>query len=313
VIINCPVCGKFHNIDNKYAGKTGKCSCGNPIAIPEIEKPKGGEDPAISEYSRQEPQPKVRPIPVPLTQPVRVQLSGNYSHSFGIASLVVGILSFLVCWIPLVNICVSGLGLLLGITGTVLAAKRQGGGAGYSIAGASLNLLSFAASLIFIHAFATIFTPPPKSYHSQSTTEKPQNVVSRLFLVKITKPVLIDLDGSESTCRDPNLLITVGFKNTTDTTKIRYSGTGQKFSHKRASLKDNYGNQYLRIDSGMRGFVGQLDIESIYPGKEIFDVFIFEPPIGGAKTLTLTIPSENLEAEADATITFNASSIAVEK
>ena len=74
----------------------------------------------------------------------------------GIAAVILGILAFLICWIPLVGLLglpLSGLGLLLGIAGIVLAALRKGSGLGFQIAGAAFcafaMIMSISATYIF--------------------------------------------------------------------------------------------------------------------------------------------------------------------
>ncbi len=77
---------------------------------------------------------------------IRVQVN-QASHSLGIASLVVGVLSFFLCWIPFIGVVVSGLGLFLGAVGLFLATVRRGSGLGYSIAGVGLSGLSLTICL----------------------------------------------------------------------------------------------------------------------------------------------------------------------
>ena len=89
---------------------------------------------------------------------VQVQTQPTRSNSLGIASLILGILAFLICWIPFVAIVsmpLSGLGLLLGIIGLVLALTRAGYGVGFSIAGSSVSVLALLiASVMGFGMFA---------------------------------------------------------------------------------------------------------------------------------------------------------------
>lgn len=76
--------------------------------------------------------------PQPPTPTVNVNLPRRGS-SLGIASLILGVVAFAICWIPLLGmlgIPLSGLGLLLGIVGTIVAVVRRGSGIGFPIAGA---------------------------------------------------------------------------------------------------------------------------------------------------------------------------------
>ena len=82
---------------------------------------------------------------------VTVQTQATRSNSLGIASLILGVLAFLICWIPfvaLVSMPLSGLGLLLGIIGILLALTRSGHGVGFSIAGSSVSALAFLIALV---------------------------------------------------------------------------------------------------------------------------------------------------------------------
>jgi hypothetical protein len=112
------------------------------------------------------------------------------AHSLGIASLVVGVLSFLLCWIPFVGIAVSSLGLFLGLVGLVVAIIRRGSGSGFSIAGSVLSALSLAMCLAWtaglIGALQAVDSTLTKQSHtnqravpeanpSNSATRNPEN------------------------------------------------------------------------------------------------------------------------------------------
>src|SRR5207249_4641219 len=60
-------------------------------------------------------------------------------------SMILGILAFLICWIPLVGAIgfpLSALGLLLGVPGVVIALCRKGRGIGFPIAGLAISALA---------------------------------------------------------------------------------------------------------------------------------------------------------------------------
>lgn len=64
------------------------------------------------------------------------------TSSLGVASLILGIVAFLFCWIPLLGIIstpLSALGLVLGIIGFLVAVFRRGAGIGYPIAGSLVS------------------------------------------------------------------------------------------------------------------------------------------------------------------------------
>jgi hypothetical protein len=67
------------------------------------------------------------------------------SHSLGIASLVLGCMAFVLSLIPCLGILtmpLSGLGLLLGIVGWIVALSRNGHGIGFPIAGCFINIMA---------------------------------------------------------------------------------------------------------------------------------------------------------------------------
>ena len=86
------------------------------------------------------------------TPPVQITVEhSRASHSLGISSLVLGILSFFVCWIPFIGFAIGGLGIVLGGTGLVLAIFRNGSGIGYSIAGTALSSFAVLFGIGFLY------------------------------------------------------------------------------------------------------------------------------------------------------------------
>ncbi len=75
--------------------------------------------------------------------------------SLGIAALVLGILAFLFCWVPLlgaITLPLSGLGALLGIIGIVIALTRKGVGIGFPIAGTAVSVLALVIAFTMTSA-----------------------------------------------------------------------------------------------------------------------------------------------------------------
>lgn len=167
--MSCPKCGRSIRIPAAMLGRSAKCpGCSAPIKIPS--GPKGASPPA-AEHKIPPPPAKPAPPPVrstivepsevvekttnvnvPAGHPVGVQVnveSNKATNSLGIASLVVGVLSLFVCWIPLVGFSLGGLGLVLGVCGIVVSLKRKGTGIGYSIAGAAVSTVGILLGVVF--------------------------------------------------------------------------------------------------------------------------------------------------------------------
>jgi len=81
---------------------------------------------------------------------VAVNQKSQASNSLGISSLVVGILSFFVCWIPVIGFSLGGLGVVLGGIGLFMAMTRKGSGAGYAIAGTAVSSIAVITGVVFM-------------------------------------------------------------------------------------------------------------------------------------------------------------------
>lgn len=104
--------------------------------------------------------------------------------------------------------------------------------------------------------------------------------------------------GDQGTSEDDLLQVAIEIHNLSDSKKVDYRGWGSKygFNFLAASLEDELGNSYKRINFGIATVVGQVtSSESIYPGKSIRDVLVFEVPISKAKFLTLRLPGDALD------------------
>jgi hypothetical protein len=66
-----------------------------------------------------------------------------------------------------------------------------------------------------------------------------------------------------------------------------------------ATLRDNFGNGYRRIDFGLTAYpVGSVErSESIYYNKPITDVLVFERPIDTFEYLELELPAQNFGSQ----------------
>ena len=186
----CENCGKKIRVKDELAGRTGKCAgCGLKISIPNaiIESPLNDSLTPLAIAKPKSlaptPPPLIHTQPSPTSNPgVAVQVnvdSSPMADGLGISSLIIGILSFLVCWIPLINFGMGGLGLLLGIAGIVMAVQRKGQGVGYSIAGTAVSTISFLLGILYLTVFASILSTPekiagkPSNSSAEGTSQSP--------------------------------------------------------------------------------------------------------------------------------------------
>lgn len=135
ISVTCPGCRKRLNVRDDWAGRSGTCpACGTQINIP----------------ANPTPPPPIRLERGHVEGAVSVNVhTPKRSSSLGIASLVTGVLGFLFCWVPLIGILsipVSGIGLLLGLAGLIVAFVRRGSGVGYPIAGAVVSGLALCVA-----------------------------------------------------------------------------------------------------------------------------------------------------------------------
>lgn len=149
------------NVPPEAGGRSGKCpACGEKVRIPltafanAVDKtPSLPPDlvPAAHPSSAAELQPAHFVIDTRAVRTVRPRHVARASHSLGIASMVLGILGFMVCWVPLlglVGLPLSGLGVLLGTIGLATAIARGGIGIGFPIGGLAISLLAVATAVV---------------------------------------------------------------------------------------------------------------------------------------------------------------------
>ena len=178
--VDCPACGKTLKVADEAAGKTGKCpQCNERFKVPAL-KPAASQSIVAPAPPKRptivRPQPVRDPLPVPVqvtptVVAVQVNQPSKASHSLGIASLILGILAFLICWIPflgLLGLPLSLLGMLLGGIGLLIALFRKGSGIGFPIAGTSLSLLSAITVITITGAAASAVNQVGKSIEESS-------------------------------------------------------------------------------------------------------------------------------------------------
>lgn len=193
----CPSCQAKLKVPDQMENKKGKCpKCQNvilfnrfeeasnppfiqdaplsapsvPVIIPKVyrkvvEQPPAPED----DFMQNSDQAFTQNV---ISQRVIVNHKKNSSNSLGIASLVVAVLSFFICWLPGVGVLVSGLALFLGLVGIVVSFLRKGEGIGYPIAGAGLAAISLTLSFVWTTA---VLTPAINKVIAASEKVKTEN------------------------------------------------------------------------------------------------------------------------------------------
>jgi len=95
-------------------------------------------------------------------------------------------------------------------------------------------------------------------------------------------PVALKGPTGEGQSEEPQLILTIGVSNSNRNRKIDYrtwAGADVSFEQDSATLEDNFENIYKRITFGIFDRpVGRVVSDSIYPGKSLTDVLIFEAP-----------------------------------
>lgn len=130
--VTCPTCDKKFSAPNEAAGRKARCpSCSTPLMIPGLAS--GVARPKPADPDDWAPRPAVR-----------------QANGFGVASLILGILALLVCWIPLIGLAavpLGGIGLILGIVGIVVASKDRRKGSALAITGSVLGGVAVVGSV----------------------------------------------------------------------------------------------------------------------------------------------------------------------
>jgi hypothetical protein len=123
--------------------------------------------------------------------------------------------------------------------------------------------------------------------------------VTQVLLGKV--PLRSKIDQSESVSQDDLIAICVELRNVSQSRKVEYEswlGRHLAFGRDHATLKDNFGNVYKRIDFGFgTEIIGHTESDSIYPGKMLRDALVFEVPVETAKYLDLELPAANFGGE----------------
>jgi hypothetical protein len=290
VICRCQHCDGHIEFETNSVGEAVACPhCGleTKLYIPQtpLNKP---------------PKPANQSGPNTSPQDVNVEIQRGNSP-LGIAGLVLGIISCVFCWIPLLGLVVAPLaliGLLLAIVGLIMAGVSKKTGIAFPISGGIVCLVSLFVTFAITGGFATAFQKAAANKHrtNQEAESKSTNQVTAIgeswatsrsvkqgdIAVSVTR-VAFKTFGSPVPPESVNLQIELSVSNLSTTKKVdflRWSG-GDVY------LTDNFQNHYKYTDEGG----GRLS--SIYPQKTSSDTIEFEPPVENVKWLHLELAGEN--------------------
>ena len=141
-----------------------------------------------------------------------------------------------------------------------------------------------------------------ETWASAQNAIRQANIEIRITQVLVGKiPLRAGFDDSETQSKDKLLKVVLELHNLSKSKKIEYqswSGRDLSFNRDYATLKDNFGNNYKRINFGFgTKVIGQTKSDSIYPGIKIQDVLVFETPVDTVKYLNLELPAKNFDGE----------------
>ncbi len=126
-----------------------------------------------------------------------------------------------------------------------------------------------------------------------------------LLEVDVRQVAVQDLRGERQT-KEQHLVVKISVENTSATHKIEYSSPahGGSIFEPWIGLTDEHGNRYPAVDMVFDRIVGNTSVASIYPGKSITDLLVYEKPVDTAKTLTLRISKQCYKGDEDLKVTF---------
>ena len=145
-------------------------------------------------------------------------------------------------------------------------------------------------------------TPPPDEQWTNAANAVQQGDIQvRVTDVSVGKVELERMFGDMAQSQDELLIITVQVNNLSSAKKLDFrTWRGGDFSVGRdvASLCDDNSNSYKRITFGASSVpVGGVSRESVYPGKSVTDVLVFEVPVDVAQWLHIELPAGNFGGE----------------
>jgi hypothetical protein len=237
----------------------------------------------------------------------RTEEGNGAALGLGIAALCcgsVGLILNITCVGAVVGLPLSGLGVVLGLVGLILAWVKEWRGVGFPIAGSAVSIVGAAVGLIFVLWVGTAFWQFGKQVQQQAQQAKQQAEKDAQERYDRDRQTLrgqgfMDVDKNETAVIDgievrvvsaqvgvPNLrlagrqhnvgnrlIINLAIKNTSQRNRL-YQGWGNTAS---LMLDSSRSISRARIENGVE-VVGQQKNVTIAPGQTINDVLVFEVP-----------------------------------
>ena len=248
------------------------------------------------------------------------------TSGLGIAALAIGTVACLVSWIPFCGVLsaipVAIAGLLLAFIALAISLVGGKSGAGVPIAGGLLCALAIVIAITSTTITNRLMNNSLEAQKRAQATnqdvgpEQPDQIFDEDGWASAAHPVTqgtlrltvdsvqvgnagqLKITGEHpAVSEDPVLVVRLRLRNTSDSQKMEYLGWGGEeasIARDFATVQDNFGNAYRKITLGPATRVaGQVLSESIYPGKEITDILLFEQPVGKTEFLKLELPAAN--------------------
>jgi len=145
-------------------------------------------------------------------------------------------------------------------------------------------------------------SPPVIEWAPATATVKLGDIQVRLLETMVGKKAfLMDYgDGHGDDEKENKLYITVQITNVSQLKKIDYRSWREisfGFGEKLVSLKDSEGNDYSQKGYNNAYPEGAVNkYATLYPGRSVTDIIVFERPVDGVKFLYLELPASNAHA-----------------
>ena len=275
---SCNHCSGHVEFDASHAGQVVACPhCGmeTVLFVPQVPKPLNAKPP----------------------QNVGVEIKRGM-NPLGVASLVLGIVACVFCWIPflgLLAIPLAAIGLLLAIIGITAAIVGKKSSPSFPAGGAVVCTAAILIALFVTGGISTLIAKGRQTNQEQVSNSGKQTLPSaagewsKSHIVK-QGDVQVKIKRVSFPSDSPAIQIELSVENVSTTQKVDFTGwSGSKFDFNgsAASLTDNNQNKYKLITDGA------ASDNAIYPQQTASDTLEFETPVENIQWLHLELPAKN--------------------